>query len=817
MMNVFLMVASVVLALQCVAVTGAVTVTESVSTDTKWPGPKPFRGAFEMSVQTVPAAFGKAKLVIYRATDKSKKENLEFVGEFDKSGLATFKTDLDPSIKYQYRRTVILSMSPKAKKDIKVGPVTARVRTSQAEALEMDVEGGDFMHVIHDASEPQTLVFRNPTDETLSWKGEASISEYFGQSYRLPVGITLAAGEIRRIPLSFDFSKKGVWRVNGVFTAGDGSTATKETRFAVLDRHEETPKLAKPKFRMGINYHVGWYSPEHREKTRRALVASGAKLARIGILSFADREREKGVFDWETSDAIIDELERAGIAMNSGVYCVPAWARDPRFDEAAKLPRGHSVPSKDGLFRDYCRIVAARYGTRIDYYECGNEWDLVPPEILPIDRALQMQKECYEGIKAGCPDACVIPNGWTLPDSDSWLGRKATNPGINEAFAEKAQGWYDVHPIHLHCNFETYENFIQKRQFPFFRRFNITKPWYANETALNSLGGTEDRTAKHVWMKILYSWAWGSTDYIWYNLKAKGWDGNNSETAYGLIRADYRPLATYAAFSALSAALQGMDVDKRLIDKKTRHVYRFRGETISGFKGIGIAGWDTALHDGATNVAFRTDACRAWQCDLMGNRTVVDVVDGKVIWIMGSDPSVLLLEGATGAELADPDAFTDVPDAPLPKRRVSKAGRPGRNPDFTINQFWWVFENYKADPEQQHRCWHGIEDQAAKFWLGLDGETLKVRVEVTDDVHVPSGDAVEIVVKTAKGEWKDRFADGVRKDVVTTYEIAIPFDEAGISAQDISDGFVFGAKVREDDGYGDDGYIFVTPTVIRFE
>lgn len=51
-------------------------------------------------------------------------------------------------------------------------------------------------------------------------------------------------------------------------------------------------------------------------------------------------------------------------------------------------------------------------------------------------------------------------------------------------------------------------------------------------------------------MKILSAWAWGSTDYIWYNLREIGPD--DSERGFGLVTVDYHPRATFGDFSTES-------------------------------------------------------------------------------------------------------------------------------------------------------------------------------------------------------------------------------------------------------------------------
>ncbi len=159
--------------------------------------------------------------------------------------------------------------------------------------------------------------------------------------------------------------------------------------------------------------------------------------------------------------------------------------------------------------------------------------------------------------------------------------------------------------------------------------------------------GDEEEAARAVWQKILYAWAWGSTDYIWYNLRATGWNPSAGEDSYGLITPDYRPRATYAAFAALATLIEGGRFDARLVDAGLRHVYRFH---TPGGKGLTIAGWDAGCWKGEA-MRIRSDAKAAWAVDLMGNRTELKPADGLWTWTISREPSAIVLDGATRATI----------------------------------------------------------------------------------------------------------------------------------------------------------------------
>ena len=520
-----------------------------------------------------------------------------------------------------------------------------RLKATAVEALAFDVDTGDPLHLIRGGRGAPTLVFGNLSRGTRRWKGTVRFRDHFGRGFEQAVDVTAAPESTVRVALNRALPFQGMWYVSAELTGDDGQTGVAEARFAAIDRHEATPILPKPYFRMGINFHAQhyWNTP-HFPRVMDALVASGAKLVRSGGFKFADVAKAR-TNNWTLTDALVKAYRSNGLAINANVYPAPAWARAEPTAEQKKLRHRMNLPSRDGLFRDFCAAIAARYGTEIDYYEMGNEWDLTSDRILPPVEALRLLREGYAGVKASCPNATVIPCGWACADS-SGLAEKH-NPGLIETFAGTAQDAFDVWALHLHGPFESYAERLQKQFFPMRKRLGLdAKPWYSNETALNT-AGDEEAAARAVWQKILYAWAWGSTDYIWYNLRATGWNPSAGEDSYGLITPDYRPRATYAAFAALATLIEGGTFDARLVDADARHVYRFH---TPGGRGLTIAGWD-ALRPKGEVVRIRSDACAAQAVNLMGNRTDLKAQDGVWTWTISREPSAIVLDGATFATL----------------------------------------------------------------------------------------------------------------------------------------------------------------------
>ena len=694
---------------------------------------------------------------------------------------------------------------PCPKTDFTVFPIEGVYRSSGAGACRLETETGNALHVARNERERPSVVLRNPSDAEQAWKGVLHCRDYFGRGFDEPVDVTVKPGEVARIRLPWPLAK-GIWRVYGEIAAADGSKAFPETRFAVLDEHPRTPRFARGAiFRPGINWHAGRFQKGDRERCEDALEACGCKLVRAGGFAFGAVERSEGEYDWEKSDAIMAELVERGISLDTIVYGPPRWTQDTNRIARAKHFKKGMVPSRPGTFGAFAEKVAARYGTKIDYYELGNEWDLVPEQIMTRDEAVRVHREGYAGLKRGCPDAFVIPNGWTGPDvrPDHYGKEPEVRVGGDyQAYVmSRVRDNCDAYPVHMHGNFRVYRSRV--RRFLDLRRSlgceNL--PWFSNETAASSVNGQEDEVAKFVFQKIMYAWANGSVDYIWYNLKATGWVANDSEQGYGMLTADYQPRASYAAFSAFTAVYLGLAFDGTVIDRSSRLVYRFRGER-GGRRQLVLGGWDSAAVEPCV-IRVATDAARAERVDLMGNRTELKVTDGTVAWEVSVLPGSLVLEGATFArpDEADltaiptpPDAVIDVPPA-----------QAGRAPDVRLRTADRMTDYHQAIPETRHRVWKGPEDLSADVWFERAGDDLKVVVEVTDDVRA-AGDTVEAELCVPGGKTTKVVLPPVAgTEAPRRHEYLFRGPACGFDAKRLREGVSFQLRINEDDGEGEDG------------
>ena len=623
-----------------------------ISVDTTYPGAEPFPAADELVFRFAEAHTGSATLTLYANSTGSAKqgEALRFTGGMNGREIR-FRTNLPYEGRYEFGELKFA--------DMKVSPriVSAEgvFRQTAAEVMRLDVETGNRLHIVRaeKANERAVATVHNPAQKALRWTAELVFSDVFGKRLVVPFDREVAAGETVRVPAP-ELPAKGLWFIDAEVKGEDGSTARKSTRFAYIDLHERTPFTEKPKFRCGIHYHGTYYLPDLVDPTIDALVAAGAKFTRTDysfmfsdVMSMPEAIDNPAARQWAQADDLLKRMRAAGLSLEIIIGGTPGWAVDSARREATRgLRRQGCLPSRPGLFKTFCRAIAERYGTAIDYYEIGNEWDITPPGILTDEEALRMQREAYEGVHEGCPKACVTPNGWAYASSNR-LSAEKHHPGMIETFAAHPE-LYDAWTLHCHGAFEKYVSQIQDEFLPLRAKTGLaTRPWLSGETAQTSFGGDEILVARTVWAKMLYAWAWGARDYIWYNLRATGWL-EGSEPGYGLITASLHPRAGYASFAAFTTIFQGLDFDARLLSEGNLHLFRFRGEK-GDFRGLVLAGFDWEAET-PRRMRLRTDAKRAEVSDYMGNRTEIPVVDGEVEFVLDANPKALLLAGATRAE-----------------------------------------------------------------------------------------------------------------------------------------------------------------------
>lgn len=152
----------------------------------------------------------------------------------------------------------------------------------------------------------------------------------------------------------------------------------------------------------------------------------------------------KGVWQWDTSDRMINQIEAHGLKVIARLGSQPAWAAP---DTA--LP---DIAPPDDLqdFYDYVFAVASRYKGRIQAYQIWNEpnlareWGNRPPN--PVEYA-DLLKVGYQAVKAADPQAIVVSAGLapTTRHDDQAMPDVYFVQGMYDA---GAAAWFDALGVH---------------------------------------------------------------------------------------------------------------------------------------------------------------------------------------------------------------------------------------------------------------------------------------------------------------------------------------------------------------------------------
>ena len=505
-------------------------------------------------------------------------------------------------------------------------------------AATLDVAGCGPLHLSFDPSAPVAAVLRD--DAPRRWKGALVAEDFFGHSVTVKVDRTAAAGEPVRVALPAP-GRYGAWIVRGEF----GGDAISPARFACLRRRAARQSAKKGAFAMGCQIQLPSYTDGDRRLAVEAAMAMGAGVVRLNFCSFKTVCPKSPAPDFTASDEVLSVLEPLGAKICANIYGTPRWAR--RSEDAGKTGEPwYAYPPRPGVYREFCRELAEHYGERISWYEIGNEWDLVPEDVLPLEEGVRVMKEAYEGLKAGCPSALVIPNGWAVATSSSLAGARS---GFHEDLMSAAKGFYDAHAVHIHGPYAHYVRELDKF-FAWRRDRGVTAPWFPDETALTCVNGQEHAAARDVWRKILYGWAHGAVAHSWYQLRSDGDNPKSHGDNYGLMTHRFLPRYTYASYAALTRLLNGASFAGAYADSFSRQVLRFR-VVRDGIPEIVVVGFDTALKGGAlASVPFSTDAAKVLSYDLMGNEAEVRPSgDGRAALLFDETPAALRFVDATFA------------------------------------------------------------------------------------------------------------------------------------------------------------------------
>ena len=188
----------------------------------RYPGMKPFRGADEIVLKLKSDAHGKAtaELAIVEFPSQKGVAPMRFSAQIsgvakataDKSGVARFKTGLDPAKKYQIT-AISIRREHDDGKSWKIAFLSLRgvFKATKAEALRVEAATGNPLHIVREGqNEKPVIVLRNAAQERIAARGTLKVEGFSGEEFELPVDVALDAGQSIEIPVSVHITNRQV-------------------------------------------------------------------------------------------------------------------------------------------------------------------------------------------------------------------------------------------------------------------------------------------------------------------------------------------------------------------------------------------------------------------------------------------------------------------------------------------------------------------------------------------------------------------------------------------------------------------------------
>jgi hypothetical protein len=153
---------------------------------------------------------------------------------------------------------------------------------------------------------------------------------------------------------------------------------------------------------------------------------------------------DKGDFEWNEPDRIVDAISQAGLKVIARVDNQPQWA-----SSTIQWP-GSGPPDNPRDWTDYLMALATRYKGRIQAYEVWNEpnldreWGNRPPD---ANAYAAMLKASYAAIKTADPQALVISGGMS-PTTENDQHAIPDLQFIQQLYAAGAKDSFDILGVH---------------------------------------------------------------------------------------------------------------------------------------------------------------------------------------------------------------------------------------------------------------------------------------------------------------------------------------------------------------------------------
>ena len=595
-----------------------------------------------------------------------------------------------------------------------------------AEALELEVETGTPVHVLRKGGEAAlALRFTNRSEKAGNFAIDIVYAHFDGTRLTESRSAALAPGQSVTFKPAKQPDRLGHWQITAtVREAGAPDRPVTHSRsFALLEPAGPTEGRA-PGFLFSICTHSEWWSPGAQDKEVLAAALCGAKVIRDSV-DWHTLQPAADRWNFAPMDSLVDSYGKMGMELQAMLAFTARWAAAEQLRNAPDWLEWSRSKPDSAAWRNYAATVFARYKGKIRFWEVWNEPDLTGFNRMSPDEYVELQKIAFEEARKVSPELKLLTGGYAT---------LTPHPGLKSPTFQRdnliaARGLYDIHAYHEHGSFPAYVRLLDEQFLPMRAAAKVTAPWYANETAIHSLGGTERNQALTLFKKLLFAWSRGAIGYTWYDLRNDGFDPKNAEHNYGMLDHEFYPKPVYSVYNMLAGTFRNARFHRELQAGSGSYIFEF-----STPEGILIPAWNEA-GDGATcTLPILSDAASAAVIDPMGNSVEIPVADGMALFEFGRTPATLLLRNATHAKpgrelLAVTSGGFAVPGKTFPVRLSL------RNPQ-NIDRIFVLKpeslpEGFSADRAEKRVAVKANGESAAEFLLTVpprprDGALLKL-------------------------------------------------------------------------------------------
>lgn len=395
---------------------------------------------------------------------------------------------------------------------------------------------------------------------------------------------------------------------------------------APLENTGDTELNPDSPFGMGVYlYRFGSDEQSIRNMERTAEMAkeAGVKWSREEF-QWHRIEPEKGTFDWEFYDRMLDCTEKNGIS----VYAICAyWSY-------------FTQPYTEEGIEDYCdylRAMVSRYKDRVKQWEIWNEPNIFfwsgPKELYPV-----LLKKSYAAIKEADPDALVL--GCSTAGIDTGFIKMTMDAGAP----------FDILTIHPYRGVFDDQEFMDELT----DAWNLVdrKPVWITEIGFaiaephNSMhfdfAYATLREHANLITRVYLSGIVSGVDpkAFWYNFRDDGVDPVNIEHCLGITYNDFTPKPSYITYATMTRVIGNSVPGNRIDTGDNTFCWEFTDSETGAITAYAV--WNTES-DRTVYIPLGKTKRPAMVVNAVGEETKAEVINGKIAVQLRKDAPMYIM------------------------------------------------------------------------------------------------------------------------------------------------------------------------------